>query len=84
MSIDFSLTRLSARFQLWLIGSMAPLAAALAAFWWWPGAVLEPRLRLLWVAGAVEVCVLAWWGVRYAFDVEGKFRGWPWQRASKG
>ena len=76
MALQLSLTNLSQRFQLWLIGAMSVLALSLAVLWLWDEAILRPLVQVGWAIEAVLVCPLAWWLVCRGFDVDGKFRGW--------
>lgn len=76
MALELTIKSLSQRFQIWLIGTMVPLAFALAVLWLWNDAILDPAVQLCWAAAAVLICLLAWLVVRHAFDANGGFRGW--------
>lgn len=68
--------RLSVRFQLWMIASMAPLALLSGTLWWCDDAMRNPGVQLAWVAAAVILFGLAGVAVRRVFDVDGNFCGW--------
>lgn len=76
MALELSLTRLSQRFQLWLLGAMTSLALSLIVLWLWDEMITRPLVQLCWVLAAVIVYPLSAWLVCRGFDDEGGFRGW--------